>query len=223
MPKGKAPEETTDYASPACFMHEVDPAYLGLPPHAADNVFEWRRAERERLIAARLGIPPEQRKIAAERITFRLDKFLGDVRGKRIGVYWPFRGEPDLRQWMESVWERGGSALLPIVIEKAAPLIFKPWRQGEELGRGVWNIPIPIDGEAATPDIVIAPVVGYDRSCFRLGYGGGYFDRTLAIMKPKPLAIGIGYDVQAIDTIHPQSFDVAMNVIITDTGIHHPS
>jgi 5,10-methenyltetrahydrofolate synthetase len=102
-----------------------------------------------------------------------------------------------------------------VVIEKAHPLQFRHYRPGDRLEKGVWNIPIPADGAVVTPDIVIAPVVGVDPDRYRLGYGGGFFDRTLAALPRKPLAIGIGYQMQEIDTIYPQPHDVPMDIIIT--------
>ena len=77
-------------------------------------------------------------------------------------------------------------------------------------------------GETALPDTVIAPVVGYDEGCFRLGYGGGFFDRTLAAMQDMPLAIGVGYSLQSIATIHAQPHDIAMSMIVTETATHLP-
>ena len=69
-----------------------------------------------------------------------------------------------------------------------------------------------------TPSIVLAPLVGFDAACYRLGYGGGYFDRTLAALVPRPLAIGIGFAIQELETIHPQPFDVPMDLIVTEAG-----
>jgi 5-formyltetrahydrofolate cyclo-ligase len=70
-----------------------------------------------------------------------------------------------------------------------------------------------------TPDIVIAPVVGFDRACYRLGYGGGFFDRTLAAFSRRPRIIGVGYAPQEIGTIYPQAHDVPMDMIVTEAGI----
>lgn len=184
-------------------------------PEVPDNVYGWRKRERERLIAARLLQSAEARGQAARVITERLRAAVGDVHGKRISLYWPFRGEPDLRPWIEEIWLGGGMALLPIVVQKGKPLVFRSWRHGERLERGIWNIPVPADGTAADPDVVIAPLVGFDPEQYRLGYGGGFFDRTLAAMRDKPLAIGVGYGSQAIDTIHPQPHDIPMDRIIT--------
>src|SRR5690606_20774905 len=140
------------------------------------------------------------------------------VGGRMVGLYWPFRGEPDMRPWMQAINERGGRTALPIVVEKGAPLVFRAYRQGDRLERGVWNIPIPAGGDEALPDIVISPVVGFARN-YRLGYGGGFYDRTLAAMPKKPLVVGIGYAMQEIATIFPQPHDIPMDMIVTERGV----
>jgi 5-formyltetrahydrofolate cyclo-ligase len=148
-------------------------------------------------------------------IAAQLDAIVGDLSGSTVSLYWPFRGEPDLRPWMASVIERGGTTALPIVVEKAQPLVFRAYRPGDRLEKGVWNIPIPAEGDPVIPDIVIAPLVGVDSQNYRLGYGGGFFDRTLASLPKKPLVIGVGYEMQRIPTIHPQPHDIPMDRIVT--------
>ena len=215
-------DSPNEYSSPACMLHEVDPAYAGLsPPAPPEGVPAWRKARREELISARLAIPADTRTAHSDAIAAALDRELDDVAGKAISLYWPFRGEPDLRPWMERVTARGATCLLPIVIEKAKPLIFKSWKQGEKLDRGIWNIPIPAEGREMLPDIVISPLVGFDPRLYRLGYGGGFFDRTLAAHPGKPLVIGVGYSSQHIATIHPQPHDIPMTRIITEKGLWH--
>ena len=86
--------------------------------------------------------------------------------------------------------------------------------------RGDWNIPVPpSDAPAVTPDIVLAPLVGWDGAGYRLGYGGGYFDRTLASLSSRPFAIGIGFQSARLPTIHPQPHDIALDVILTEAGV----
>ncbi len=82
--------------------------------------------------------------------------------------------------------------------------------------RGVWNIPIPAEGEPLFPDILLAPLVGFDAVGFRLGYGGGFYDRTIAAMPSKPQTIGVGFELSRLDTIHPQPHDMRMDVIVTE-------
>ncbi|WP_137934231.1 5-formyltetrahydrofolate cyclo-ligase [Mesorhizobium comanense] len=205
------------YASPPCFMHELAPAFQAPLADWAD-VRRWRKAERERLIAARLAVSADARTVMSQRIAGGLDAIIGDIAGRMVSLYWPFRGEPDLRPWMISINERGGRTALPIVIEKGQPLIFRAYRPGDRLEKGVWNIPIPAEGDPVLPDIVISPIVGIDPANYRLGYGGGFFDRTLAAMPFKPLVIGVGYELQRIATIYPQLHDIPMDRIVTEAA-----
>ena len=214
------------FASPACFLHGVDPAYSGLPGpldlQAWTDVNRWRKKERERLIAARLAVPAETRAARGEAIAAGVLAEIGAPEGRIVSAYWPFRGEPDFRPLLAEIVARGGRTALPVVVEKGRPLEFHLWQAGEELGRGVWNIPVPAAHRPCLPDIVIAPVVGYDPACYRLGYGGGFFDRTLAAMAKKPRVIGIGYSAARLSTIYPQMHDIPMDLIVTEAGILRP-
>lgn len=183
------------------------------------DIMAWRKSERARLIESRLAATAAEREAWSAGIAATLEAIAGDVEGRNVSLYWPFRGEPDLRPWMRRVEQKGGACALPVVIEKGRPLAFRVWREGEPLGRGVWNIPVPAAGPDVIPDIVIAPVVGFDPDNYRLGYGGGFFDRTLAALPAKPRVIGVGYALQAIATIHPLAHDIPMDVIVTEQGV----
>lgn len=178
----------------------------------------WRKAERARLIEARLALPADTRAAHAAVIASRLDARLGALDGRVVALYWPFRGEPDLRGWAASVVARGGRPALPVVVRKAAPLIFRAWTPGDRLEKGVWNIPVPVADAQVLPDIVISPVVGFDGGNYRLGYGGGFYDRTLAALPRRPVVLGVGYTMQRMATIHPQSYDVPMDSVVTEAG-----
>jgi 5-formyltetrahydrofolate cyclo-ligase len=212
--------EPGGYASPPCFMHELQPGFQQEPaePQAHADVMRWRKAERQRLIEARLAIAASERTRLAGEIAEGLDAAIGDAAGRLVSLYWPFRGEPDLRPWAASIIERGGRVALPVVVEKGRPLVFRAWRPGDKLEKGVWNIPVPAAGPEVQPDIVISPVVGFDGRNYRLGYGGGFFDRTLAAMPAKPMVIGIGYAASAIATIYPQPHDIPMDMIVTENS-----
>jgi len=101
-----------------------------------DEVMRWRKAERQRLIADRLAIPGDIRKRYADQIAAELDEAIGEVHGRVMSVYWPFRGEPDLRGFMDRVTSRGGRCALPMVMERGKPLVFRPWSPGEPLAKG---------------------------------------------------------------------------------------
>ncbi|WP_269929867.1 5-formyltetrahydrofolate cyclo-ligase [Aminobacter sp. HY435] len=212
-------DEPAQYASPPCFMHELDPAFRTVATPEWADVRRWRKAERERLIEQRLAISADARNAMAGLIAQGLDQVIGDMSGKLVSLYWPFRGEPDLRPWLATVHARGGNTALPIAIELGKPLIFRAYAPGDKLERGVWNIPIPAAGPEVIPDVVIAPLVGFDAAGYRLGYGGGFFDRTLAALPRKALVIGIGYEISQLPTIYPQAHDIAMDRIVTEAGV----
>jgi len=210
--------EINECASPPCYAHELSSEFGGQaePGDSWSCVLRWRKAERQRLIEERLAIDAEERGARSNRIASRLDLAIGKVNGRIVSGYLPFRGEPDLRNWAITVIERGGRIALPVVIRKGWPLEFRIWSPGDPLERGVWNILVPSRGPSVVPDVVIAPVVGFDSANYRLGYGGGFFDRTLAAMPRRPLAIGVGYAGSRLETIRPQPHDIAMDAIVTD-------
>lgn len=212
-----------DYASPPCFAHEVDPAYMGLPTSGDSrqeaDVMRWRKAERKRLIEARLALSSQERRTLNQRILEHMASEIGPPEGRVVSAYWPFRGEPDLRGLLDRIVELGGQPALPVVVALGQPLIFRAWKSGEALDKGVWNIPVPRDSAAELlPDIVIAPVIGFDRQCYRLGFGGGFYDRTLAAMPKRPRVLGVGFELAEIETIYPQWHDIPMDVVVTENG-----
>ena len=189
-------------------------------PQQLAEVVRWRRTERDRLIKGRLAMSTEARRDYAERISENLEQLIGSVSGLTVSAYWPFRGEPDLRPMFLRLHERRGRLALPVVISRAQPLVFRAWIPSEPLERGVWNIPVPKpDAEVVAPDVVIAPLVGFDRDCYRLGYGGGFFDRTLTAMQSKTRVFAVGYDQTELETIFPQPHDVPMDVIVTESRV----
>jgi len=179
---------------------------------------QWRREERERLLALRQEMPPAERRAKGVRIEAGIKTVLEAVSGP-LGAYWPFRAEFDPRGIVDWAVAAGRVVALPVVVDRKGPLEYRAWKPGETLVDGVWNIPVPEKRDIVVPAAVLAPLVGFDRACYRLGYGGGYFDRTLAALTPRPHAIGVGFAMQEIDTIHPQDFDIPMDAIVTEAFI----
>ena len=105
-----------------------------------EAVMLWRKAERQRIIAERLKLSVEERRRHAAAIARHLTNAVGNVHGLTIGVYWPFRGEPNLRSWMEQIHACGAQCALPVVVERHAPLVFRTWRPGGAMLSGFWNI-----------------------------------------------------------------------------------
>ncbi|WP_417483602.1 5-formyltetrahydrofolate cyclo-ligase [Maricaulis salignorans] len=219
-------EKSPGFASPPCLAHEIDPVYAGtaaVDPQQALDVARWRKAERARLLAQRAALDGDTRKAAAIAVTRHLDAWLADrfdtLDDLTISAWWPIKAELDLRDWLATLARRGARAALPVVTVRSAPLVFRAWTPEMKMKRGVWNIPVPAHGPDIIPNIVMSPLVGWDRGGYRLGYGGGYFDRTLAALTPRPLTIGIGLDAARIATIFPQPHDIAMQAIVTETGM----
>jgi len=187
--------------------------------HQPDDLPRWRRTQRDRLIADRLGLGLAIRSLYARQIVERLNRFLPNLTDRTVSGYWPCKGEPDLRPWLTSLTIRCARGALPVIAEKNKALRFRLWRVGDALERGIWNIPHPTSGDEVNPDIIVVPLVGFDRAGYRLGYGGGYFDRTLAVVPGRPRIIGVGYEQSRLETIHPQPHDVPMDVIVTESEI----
>ena len=154
----------------------------------------------------------------SEALSRALDAEIGDPAGLRIAAYWPIRGEIDLRGWMASVDRRGGLLALPVVVARGAPVEFHAWRPGDAMRRGDWNIPVPARGEVVVPDVVVVPLLGVDGARFRLGNGGGYYDRTLARLPAGRRIIGVGQGFARMQTIRPMPWDVPMGRVILADG-----
>jgi len=171
---------------------------------------------REELIGRRTLLTAEARRAMSERACRQLAQAVDLGAFSVLGFCWPIRGEFDVRGLAKQHLAAGGQIAIPVVVQKEAPLEFWRWHPGMPMQTGVWNIPIPKERDVLMPDVVIAPLVGFDAAGFRLGYGGGYFDRTLAAAAPRPFAIGLGYADSALPTVYPQPHDIAMNLIVTD-------
>jgi len=193
---------------------------------ARARLMAWRRAERERLIQLRLRLPVEYRQQASTQIADRLDRYCRErgllAPGRIVSGYWPLRGEPDLRPWLARLNEEGVVTVLPVVVEKGAPLRFRRWTPGCEMEKGFWNIPVPAAREEFTPEVLLGPVVGFDARRYRLGYGGGYFDRTLELLRKQGRdfhVIGIALDEARLPEFEALPHDIAFNAVITPTTL----
>lgn len=187
------------------------------------QIMAWRREERQRLLDARLRMPVADRQQASTQIIARLDALWREAGrlapGAIVSAYWPLRGEPDLRPWLGELHAQGLVCVLPVVVQKNEPLQFRRWSPGCAMEKGFWNIPVPADPATFTPQLLIAPVVGFDRQCYRLGYGGGYFDRTLALLQSEQRAFhvaGVGYSDAEIASIRPLDHDIPLQAIVTE-------
>ncbi|GJD93623.1 5-formyltetrahydrofolate cyclo-ligase [Methylobacterium iners] len=188
-----------------------------LPPDADwAAVREWRKQTRAALIQQRTGISASDRAAWSDNISRALLEALDSSNATIIGVYWPFRGEYDPREVMANLRDRGTRLALPVIVERGQPLVFREWQPGSLMTQGVWNVPMPESGQAVMPDLLVVPFVGFDAKGYRLGYGGGFYDRTIAAMPAKPRTIGVGFKLGRLETIYPQPHDIALERIITE-------
>ena len=180
----------------------------------------WRRAERERLVAARVALAPELLDTWRRRIDAYLGRSFPGLARCRVAFCWPIKGEYDARHLARTLRERGALTALPVVVAPKTPLIFREWHPGIRLAKGVLDIPYPADSAEVTPDAVLLPMNGWDAKGYRLGYGGGFFDRTLAALQKKPLTVGLSYEQARLETIHPQPWDIPMDYVVTERGVY---
>jgi len=192
---------------------------MGTNPMDSNAIRLWRKAERQRLIQARGEAAEADRAAWSAAIAPLLYTVTEEVSPGIIGFYWPFKGEFDPLPYIREQFALGRRAALPVITQKNHPMEFHLWTPDAEMEAGHWGIPIPKARQMVTPDLILAPLVGFDAGLFRLGYGGGYFDRTLAALHPRPFALGVGFELGFMPTVHPQEYDIPMNAIVTETGI----
>lgn len=135
-----------------------------------------------------------------------------------LGAYWPIRREFDPLPFLREQITKGLQIALPVIRIKNQPLEFRLWHPGAKMTIGIYNIPYPAEGKLVVPDALLIPMIGFDAAMYRLGYGGGYYDRTLAALSPRPCAIGIAFELGRMETIRPLSHDIPMQWIVTERG-----
>ena len=183
------------------------------------DLYAWRKAERARLIEARMALPLDEHKAKSEAISATLEQRFPAAEFLSLGLYWPFRREYDCIPLMNRVVGAGHQASLPVVIQKNHPLEFRPWTPKTRVEAGVWNILHPAEGPNVQPAALLIPLVGFDAEGYRLGYGAGFYDRTIATFAKPPLKIGVGFELSRLVTIFPQSHDIPMDYIVTEEGV----
>jgi 5,10-methenyltetrahydrofolate synthetase len=129
------------------------------------------------------------------------------------------KNEFDAKPLIARLLQRGWQAAMPVVVAPDTAMIFRAWQPDAPMTQDCYGIPIPATGEPIPPDIVLLPLVAFDAAGYRLGYGGGFFDRTLAAQLPRPLAIGVGFELARVPSILPQAHDEPLDVIITEAGV----
>jgi 5-formyltetrahydrofolate cyclo-ligase len=180
----------------------------------------WRKAERERLIAARAAVEPSVLDSWRRRMDVTIERSFPGLARCRLAFCWPIKGEYDARHLARTLRARGALTALPVVVKPKSPLIFREWHPGIELAKGALDIPYPVGSAEIIPQAVLLPMNGWDPKGYRLGYGAGFFDRTLASLEKRPLTIGVTYELAKLDTIHPQDWDIPLDYVVTERGVY---
>jgi 5,10-methenyltetrahydrofolate synthetase len=175
---------------------------------------------RARLLALRAAIAGDATAHAA--LNAQLKTLFAYYAPHCVGFYWPLPGEFDLRAHM-ATWlaqNAGRRAALPVIRARHAPLEFHRWAPDAPMREGLHQIPEPVDGERLTPDLLLIPCVGFDTHGYRLGYGGGYYDRTLAAWPARalPVTVGIACEICRMAALPHEAHDWPMNAVVTQAG-----
>ena len=209
--------------------HSISPHNNGENKATVAQSSELKAQQRRELIARRTALTPQQRQMRSEQLTRELMAWLTDCveQTATIALYWAFKGEIDLQPLMDRWRAQGGRVLLPIVHEKNAPLLFAPYRGLTSMQKGAYGILEPMyeEGELSAASeaisVLFAPCVGFNAAGYRLGYGGGYYDRTLGNWRAQgaklPITVGVA-DAWAQIDFAPNEFDEPLDVLcLADT------
>lgn len=194
-----------------------------MPDSSTDELRVYRNALRSRLIAAREALPAEVHRHLSREIERHLMELVDALHPAVLAFCWPFRAEFDARPLVARRLDGGLRACLPVVVGNGSPLVFREWTPHSEMVEDRYGIHVPARGEALRPDVILMPLNAFDAAGFRLGYGGGFFDRTLDAQHPRPVAVGIGFELARVDSIRPQSHDRPMDWLVTEAGVHKPA
>jgi len=201
----------------------------------------WRKCRRQALLSQRTSLPKETLSQWQLAMDTHFERWFPQFasHGAVVAVYWPHRGEYDARA-LAARWRAAGMTIvLPVVMAPATPLIFREWQPDTVMEAGPQGILHPAHGPLLIPSVLVIPALGFDRQGYRLGYGGGYYDRTLAALGAggrlpadgtgtarqvsPPIAIATGYEMGRLDSLFPQSHDVPMDYVLTEAGVFRRS
>ena len=185
-------------------------------------VFEQKQAVRQQMKALRAQVGVIERQRAANQVVKHLPELLDLGKGASLGLYHPFEDEFDTRPLANTLWQKGLELSLPVVVGAQEPLLFRPWISNEPLLSGAFNTRAPGDkGLSVLPDMLLIPLLAFDDRGVRLGYGGGFYDRTLADLRlgKGVLAIGLAYGFQRVERLPAEPHDQRLDYILTPAGL----
>jgi 5-formyltetrahydrofolate cyclo-ligase len=179
---------------------------------------------RQRALAARQQAHDALPATGAAAATAHLLASIGPAQGLTVAGYMPMRSEIDPLPAMDALHAAGARICVPVIAGKGLPLDFREWTPTAPLIDGPFGARVPEQGDWLIPDTLIVPLVAFDARCNRLGYGGGFYDRTLARLKASgPVrAIGFAFEAQRLPDIPTVATDIALDCIVTEAGICQP-
>lgn len=189
-------------------------------PEAHENA-EFRQALRRQMLARRMALPAATHAALSAALRDRLATTFPTLAGQLVGFCWPVQNEPDLLPLIRKLLAAGSRAALPVVVRPGQPLAFREWWPEQPLAIDRYGIPTPTDGDFLLPQALLLPVNAFDAGNYRLGYGGGFFDRTLAAFARQPLTIGVGFDFQRVESIRPEAHDLPLDAVLTESRCQH--
>lgn len=185
------------------------------------ELMAWRKNLRHELLARRRAVPAYRLHAWRLAMDRHLQYGFPGLANGVVAFCWPIQNEYDARHLVHRLREQGATAALPVVLAPRMPLVFREWHPGVDMALGKLDIPFPRASAELVPDTVLLPMNGFDEHGYRLGYGGGFFDRTLEALKQrKPAVIGVAFELAAIETIHPQPWDIPVDYVVTERGVY---
>lgn len=186
-------------------------------PRSASGSPVQKAELRKHLLTARRALDPATRAAWDRAIGDHVIDWWKATQPAALGVYWPLRDEPDLHPAYAELARLGARLLLPVVVQKDEALEFAEWRIGEEMVKDKMGVAVPADFrlQAAYPPALLVPCLGFNPQGYRLGYGGGFYDRTLARHTPRPRTVGIAYSSLQV-VFAEDAHDVALDCILTE-------
>ncbi|MBQ1658134.1 MAG: 5-formyltetrahydrofolate cyclo-ligase [Rhodocyclaceae bacterium] len=185
---------------------------------------EDRTVLRQRLLRERAAMPPEERARRSAALQQKLLAWLAQRAEVTLGAYWPIRGEfdplPAVQQWLAGDVRR--RAALPVSDKRTRTMRFVRWQPGGAMAADDYGIPIPAAGEEMAPALLLVPCVGFGEGGARLGYGGGFYDRALAVLHPRPFALGLGFSIGFVAAFAALPHDQRLDAVLTDDGLRWP-
>jgi 5-formyltetrahydrofolate cyclo-ligase len=183
------------------------------------NLIQDKRTLRSAMLAWRAGLDEAERRTAAGGLLATLRREKPITTPAMVSGFWPIKEEIDIRPLMVDLLNQGCQLSLPVVQGKGLPLLFRAWRPGDPLEAGVFGTLQPsARREVVEPDALIVPLLACDEEGWRLGYGGGFYDRTLAGLRAKKTvtAVGVGFNDQLVPEVPHGPSDQRLDWLLTD-------